>query len=135
MIAVRYFSRGGNTEKLARSIADALNTEALDVSVPLKEHCGILFLGSAVYAGGVDESIKAFLAENAEKIGLLVNFSTAAVLHSTAAQVRKLAAQHGIAMADEEFSCRGSFAFMHRGRPNAEDLRAAAFAEKFREVK
>jgi hypothetical protein len=34
-------------------------------------------------------------------------------------------------MAEEEFYCRGSFGPMHKGKPDAEDLkRAAEFAKK-----
>lgn len=59
-VAVRYFTRSGNTKKLALAIAEAVGAEA-----------------------------------------------------------------------KEEFHCRGSFAVMHRGRPNEEDLQnAAEFAEK-----
>ena len=60
-IAVRYHSRSGNTEKLARAIADAVGAQALPVSVPLGERVDILFLGSAVYAAGIDEAVKTFV--------------------------------------------------------------------------
>lgn len=125
-IAVRYFTRSGNTQKLAKAIGDAVGVEAKVVSVPLEEHTEVLFLGSSVYAAGVDDAVKRFIAENKEKIGKIYNFSTAALAASTYKQVEKLAKEHGVAMAAEEFHCRGSFAFMHRGRPNEQDLRDAA---------
>lgn len=130
-VAVRYFTRSGNTEKLARAIAQAAGVEALDVSVPLEERADLLFLGSSVYAAGVDEAVKAFLAQNRANIGKIVNFSTAALLSSTYKQVKKLADGLGIPMAQEEFHCRGSFGPMHRGRPDGGDLeRAGAFAQR-----
>lgn len=130
-VAVRYFTRSGNTKKLALAIAEAVGVEAQDVSVPLEEKTDILFLGSSVYAAGVDDAVKRFIAENKDKIGKLYNFSTAALISSTYKQVQKLAAENGVAIAEEEFHCRGSFAVMHRGRPNTEDLQnAAEFAEK-----
>lgn len=125
-IAVRYYTRSGNTEKLATAIAQAVGVQAQDVSMPLTDKVDILFLGSSVYAGGVDEAVKTFVAENAAKIGKLVNFSTAALLSSTYKQVKLLAAENSVAMAAEEFHCRGSFAVLHRGRPNANDLQSAA---------
>lgn len=129
-IAVRYYSKTGNTKKLAQAIATALNVEMQDVSVPLTEETDIVFLGSAVYAAGIDESVKRFIAENKEKIGTLVNFSTAAVLSSTYKQVQKVAKEHGVKMAEAQFQCRGAFAMLHKGRPNADDLfRAQAFAK------
>lgn len=128
--AVRYFTRSGNTEKLALAIAEAIGVEALDVSAPLEEKADILFLGSSVYAGGIDEAVKNFIRDNSARIGKIYNFSTAALLPSTYAQVKKVAAEHGIRMAEQEFHCRGSFSIMHRGRPNAEDRKkAAAFAK------
>lgn len=36
-IAIRYYTRSGNTQKLASAIAEAINIEAKDVSVPLTE--------------------------------------------------------------------------------------------------
>ena len=130
-IAIRYFSRGGNTKKLAEAIASAVGVEAATVNQPLSEKVDILFLGSSVYAAGVDESIKRFLADNKENIGTIVNFSTAALIPSTYNQVKKLASEHGIAISEQEFHCRGSFSLLHRGHPNAEDCKnVEAFAKK-----
>lgn len=130
-IAVRYYTRSGNTKKLAEAIAAAAGVEAQEVSVPLAEKVDVLFLGSSVYAGGVDEAVKAFVRENAANIGQIVNFSTAALVSSTYKQVKKLAEEHGVSMAEDEFHCRGSFLVMHRGRPNAADRKnAAAFTKQ-----
>lgn len=130
-IAVRYFTRSGNTKKLALAIAESVGVDAKEVSVPLEEHVDILFLGSSVYAAGVDEAVKRFIDENREKIGTLYNFSTAALISSTYKQIRKIAEEKGVKLAEEEFHCRGSFAVMHKGHPNRDDLdAAAAFARK-----
>lgn len=129
--AVRYYSRGGNTEKLAKAIAEAVGVEALTTEVPLSEDVDILFLGSSVYAYGVDDSVKKFIAGNRAKIGKVVNFSTAALIRSTYKQVSRLLEEKNIPMAKEEFYCRGSFGPMHKGKPDAEDLKKAAeFAKK-----
>lgn len=129
-IAVRYLTRSGNTEKLAKAIAEAVGVTAQDLSAPLEENADILFLGSSVYAADVDNAVKAFIKDNAHAIGRIVNFSTAALLRSTYTQVKKLAAANGVTMAPEEFHCRGAFTVMHRGRPNADDLQnAVAFAK------
>ena len=130
-VAVRYFSRGGNTEKLAKAIAEAVGAEALTTDAPLTEDVDILFLGSSVYAYGVDDSVKKFIAGNRAKIGKVVNFSTAALIRSTYKQVAKLLKEKNIPMAEEEFYCRGSFGPMHKGKPDAADLKSAAeFAKK-----
>lgn len=130
-VAVRYFSKTGNTRKLADTIGQAVDVTPADVSAKLESKVDILFLGSAVYAAGIDDAVKTFIKENADNIGCLVNFSTAALLPSTYKQVKKLAESYGIKVSDEEFHCRGKFANMHKDRPNAQDLKdAAEFAKK-----
>ncbi len=124
--AVRYYTRSGNTRKLAEAIAKALGVEALDVSVPLEEDVDLLFLGSSVYAAGVDDKVKSFISGIGVQVGRVVNFSTAALLPSTYKQVKKLVEDKGLVMAEEEFHCRGSFLHMHRGKPDAGDCMAAA---------
>ncbi len=129
-VAVRYFTRSGNTKKLALAIADAVHVKAEEVSVPLNEYTDILFLGSSVYAAGVDDAVKKFLLDNRDKIGKIYNFSTAALISSTYKQIQKLAAANGIKLAKQEFHCRGSFAVLHRGHPDEEDVKnAVAFAK------
>lgn len=131
-IEVRYFSRGGNTKKLAEAIAGAVGVKALTTDEPLKEDTDILFLGSSVYAYGVDDAIKAFISGIDVKVGKVVNFSTAAIVNSTYKQVGKLLKAKGIPQAKEEFYCKGSFGLLHKGRPNAADCEAAAdFARRF----
>ena len=41
-IAIRYYTRSGNTKKLAEAIAEAASVEAKDVSVPLEEEVDVL---------------------------------------------------------------------------------------------
>ncbi|MCH5203942.1 MAG: flavodoxin [Oscillospiraceae bacterium] len=130
-IAVRYYSKGGNTKKLAEAIGEAVGEKAQTTDVKLKEDVDILFLGSSVYAAGIDKSVKEFIKGIDVKVGKVVNFSTAAILKSTYKQVSKLLLEKGIAIDEREFACRGSFAMMHKGKPDAEDCKAAAdFAKK-----
>lgn len=131
--AVRYYTKSGNTKKLADAIAMELGTEAKTVDVALDEKVDILFLGSSVYAAGIDDEVKNFVVANKDKIGKIVNFSTAALIPSTYKQVKKLADECGVAMAEEEFHCRGSFGALHKGRPNEDDIKAAKeFAAKIK---
>ncbi len=130
-VAVRYYSRGGNTEKLAKAIGQGAGVEVLGTSYPLEEDVDILFLGSSVYAYGVDDEIKRFIKDINVKVGKVVNFSTAALVKSTYKQVGKLLKEKGIPQAEEEFYCKGSFGPLHKGKPDARDLAAAkAFAAK-----
>ena len=130
-IAIRYYTRGGNTKKLADAISQAVGVEAETTAEPLTEDVDILFLGSSVYAYGVDDEVKKFINDINVKVGKVVGFSTAALIKSTHKQVAKLLAARQIPFAEEEFACRGSFAVMHKGKPDAEDCKAAAaFAKK-----
>ena len=130
-VAIRYYTRGGNTKKLADAIAEAIGVESKTTAEPLTEDVDILFLGSSVYAYGVDDEVKKFIKEIDVKVGKVVNFSTAAIIKSTYKRVAKLLAEKNITLAKEEFACRGSFTVMHKGKPDADDCKAAAdFAKK-----
>ncbi|MDR1271412.1 MAG: flavodoxin, partial [Clostridiales Family XIII bacterium] len=62
-IAVRYFSRGGNTKKVAEAIAKAAGVEARDCSAALTEPLDLLFLGGSIYASSVDQALKDFVEQ------------------------------------------------------------------------
>lgn len=125
-IAVRYYTKTGNTKKLADAIGKALECKSEDVSVPLSERTDILFLGSSVYAAGVDTAVKDFISGISVEVGKVFNFSTAALIPSTYKQVKKLVEAKHFAMSEKEFHCRGSFQFMHKGKPDESDCRKVA---------
>lgn len=130
-VAVRYFSRTGNTKKIAEAIAEKLGVEAKTTDSALDEKVDILFLGSAMYAAGVDPAINEFLKANASNIGKLASFSTTAVAQSTFRLIKKIAAENKVQLIESEFHCKGKFTLMHKNRPNEEDLnRAREFAAK-----
>ncbi|MBQ8943584.1 MAG: flavodoxin family protein, partial [Clostridia bacterium] len=60
-IEVRYFSKGGKTEKIAKAIARGAGVEALSVTEEpeLKENTDLLFLGGAPYANIMAPELKA----------------------------------------------------------------------------
>lgn len=124
-IAVRYYTRSGNTKKLAQAIAEAVAVEAKDVSVPLEEKADILFLGCSYYAFDVDQAVKDFIVSNKDNIGKIVCFGTSAMMKSMKKPVSKVAKAVGVEVAYEEFHCRGQFGKVHKGRPNEVDLKAA----------
>lgn len=131
--AVRYYTRTGNTERLANAVADALGVEALPITAPVEEPVDLLFLGNSYYAFSIDPEVKSFVRSlDKSKVGKIVNFGSAAMLNSTYKKVKAEADLAGIPMEEREFHCRGEFKGLHKGRPNAEDLRAAAaFARSF----
>lgn len=130
--AVRYFSKSGNTKKLADAIASVAGTEALDVTQPLPEKVEVLFLGASVYWGGISPEVKTFIRSlESGRVGKAVVFSTSAMAQRAFPQIKKELAKAGIAVAEDNFYCRGEFLAMHKGRPDAKDLKAAGvFAQK-----
>ena len=62
-ISVRYYTRTGNTEKLAVAIAESVGVQAKSVDVPLETKADILFLGCSYYAFDVDEAVKKFIEQ------------------------------------------------------------------------
>lgn len=131
-IAVRYYTRSGNTKRLAVAIAQAVAAEANDVGVALEEKADVLFLCCSYYAFDIDEAVKDFIVKNKDNIGKIVCFGTSAMMKSMKKPVSKVAKTVGVTVADEEFHCRGQFGKIHKGRPNEDDLgRAAEFAKRY----
>lgn len=131
-IAVRYYTKTGNTKRLAEAVAAAVGTEALPISNDVSEPVDILFLGNSYYAFSIDPEVRNFIRSlDREKVGRIVNFGSAAMLNSTWKKVKAEADKAGIPLDDREFHCRGEFKGLHKGRPNDEDLKSAAdFARK-----
>ena len=126
-IAVRYVSRGGNTEKVAKAIAKAVGVEAKDCSTSITEPVDLLFLGGSVYWGGVDKKLKQFITQlNPQMVGCVAPFGTSALVNEPDKQTEKLVRSRGIPLSKHSFHCRGAFTAMHKGHPNNEDLKQAA---------
>ena len=132
--AVRYYTKTGNTRRLAEAMAKELGVEALPISEPVNETVDYLFLGNSYYAFSIDPEVKAFVASlDKEKIGKIVNFGTAAMLNSTYKKVKQVADKVGIAMDEKEFHCRGEFKGVHKGRPDENDIAdAVAFVKQYK---
>lgn len=125
-IKVRYFSKSGNTRKLAEAIAEEVCCTAQDISVPLEGYTDLLFLGAAVYWGGISSEMKAFIrALDKDRIGKVAVFSTSSLAQRAFPQIQKELEKRGIAVFTENFYCRGQFQALYRGRPNEDDKRAA----------
>ena len=126
-IAVRYYTKTGNTKRLAEAVANAVGVEALPISEPVAEPVDILFLGNSFYAFSIDPEVREFVASlDKKKVGKIVNFGSAAMLNSTFKKVKAEADKVGIPMDEREFHCKGEFKGLHKGRPNEDDLSAAA---------
>lgn len=132
-IAIRYYTKSGNTEKLANAVGEELQLPVHKVDVPLDEKVDILLLGSSYYAFDMDPEVKEFIRNNKDKITKIVHFGTSAMVKSMIKPIKKVAEPLGIEVSNEEFHCFGSFGKMHKNRPDADDVAAVkAFASQFK---
>ena len=130
--AVRYYTKTGNTKKLAVAIAEAVGADALPIGEPINEPVDILFLGNSYYAFTIDPEVRDFVRSlDKDKVGKIVNFGSAAMLNSTYKKVKAEADKVGIPMDEREFHCKGEFKGIHKGKPDEQDLKdAQEFARK-----
>lgn len=127
-IAVRYYSRSGNTRAVAESIAAAANVKAVSVDQPaaaLAEPADVLFIGGALYAYGIDSHMKEYLKSlkkgDAKKA---VVFSTSWISKHAIDLIKKGLGEAGIPVVEESFYVKN--------KPDSEQLKAVeAFARKF----
>ena len=125
-VAVRFYSRSGNTKLLANAVAAAAGVTAESVDTPLDERVDLLLLGSSLYKAGIDPSIAGFIEANAANIGRIAVFGSAASGRSTLKKVAAVAEKYGVRTCDDFFACPGEFLFLNKGRPNDADLAKAA---------
>lgn len=124
--AVRYYSRSGNTEAVAKAIASKCGVWAVSCdaeNAPIEEPVDILFIGGALYAYGIDKKLKAYLRTlEKEKVKKAAVFSTSRLSRHALDLIRKELEAKGIPVVEETFHVKG--------RPNEAQLNAAAaFAE------
>lgn len=130
-IAIRYYTKSGNTERLAKAVAEAAGVRAKDISSGLEEQAETLFLCCSYYAFDMDPHVKEFLKANKDKIGRIVCFGTSAMMKSMVRPMKRAARPLGIEVHPEDFHCRGEFKAFHKGHPDTDDLeKAKAFVHK-----
>ena len=126
-VEVRYYTKTGNTKRLAEAVAEAVGVEALPIDVPVTEKTDILFLGNSYYAFTIDPEVRAFIKSlDKNKVGKIVNFGSAAMMNSTIRNVKAEASKIGIPVDSREFHCKGEFKGVHKGKPDENDLKNIA---------
>ena len=135
--AVVYYSRGGNTRKLADAIAIELGVKAVDVKADSPDVSGadVLVVGTGTYGGKPGKQIVTFLESlkqaNGKRAACFA--SCAADAGKSLAAVQEILKTKGYVTIDC-YSCYGRFAFFaRRGHPTAEELdQAKEFARKLK---
>lgn len=124
-VSVMFYSRGGNTKRLADAIAEELGVKAVDVKAAKLDDAKVVFLGSGTYGGKPGKEMLDFIESGNFTGRKVAIFYTSANPHGnqnlvdamTGALKSKGANIKGI------YHCPGKFLlFMNRGRPNKEDL-------------
>ena len=104
--AVRYYSKLGNTEKIAQAIAEGAGIEAQSIveEPALPEKVDVLFLGGAPYANIMAPELKAF-AEGlrAETVGKVILFTTSNWSRRTVLALKKLLREKNSPVEEEYF--------------------------------
>jgi flavodoxin len=123
-----YYSRSGNTKKVADAIAQALG-KASKVITPdlLLDDVDILFLGAGAYANKVEKQVTEFIKTlNNHKVKNVALFGTYGWHKNFLDYMRNLLMTQGINVINETFSCKGRlFFFIYRRHPDAQDLSQA----------
>ncbi len=89
-MAVRYFSKSGNTKKLADVIAKAVGCKAEHIPSPIDDKIDILFQGASVYCGGISSEVKKYIQTlDKDKVGKVVVFSTSALTEKAFPKFKK----------------------------------------------
>lgn len=120
--AIRYYSKSGNTEKLANAISEVLDVPAYDISHELTEDVDVLFFGSGVYGCALDPAVVKYISNIGVNVGELVNFSTSGMMTSNYYLIKNVINTTNISLSDCEFHCPGSFVGLNANRPNEEDI-------------
>ena len=105
-IAVRYFSKLGNTKKIAEAIAEGAGVKAVSISEEpkLTSPVDILFLGGAPYANIMAPELQAYAEGlDPELVGEVILFTTSNWSRRTVFALRKLLRKKGIKVENNYF--------------------------------
>ncbi len=125
--AVVYYSKTGNTKKIAEAIARGAGAKCVPVERE-KEAGGadLLFVGTPVHSFGPSKPILAFLKGadlSGKKVALFCTYAGLGNRRTLRKMAKEVERRGGRVVG--EFWCRGRFKFMGRGKPDAEDERKA----------
>ena len=130
---VVYYSRTGNTRRVAEAIAQAVGCEAESVDrCRITEGVDLLFLGGAVYATyqhNYHPAIRHFLKDlDKTRVRKIAVFATYA-FSSSIGKLIDLASSAGFLVTSESFACKGRFLLFNLRHPDAAEIdRAKEFA-------
>jgi flavodoxin len=126
MYQVLYYSKGGNTRKLADVIAGEIGVKAGDVRSSSPDPAAkVIFLGSGVYAGKPGEDMMNFIETHDFSGRKVAIFSTSWRTGENAFNGVADALKKKGAIVQRGYHCKGRAGFFNLGHPNREDLDGA----------
>lgn len=139
-----YTSRSGNTELVAKSISDDLDTELIDVKSienydefwKKQKDTELVFIGSGVYANNTSEALIDFLEHIPEQRNLKFAAFATWLGRGKSAQkmiqkLRDIIEEKGSILVDNAYLCYGkSFGLIRRDHPNKDELEQAVIWAK-----
>lgn len=132
MYQIIYFSKGGNTGKVADAMAETLGITATPIDgATLNPDTRLLFLGTGCYGGKPSPKLDEFVNTNTFKGVHVALFGTSGAGEGKQLHTIQDALKTKGATIKGTFDCKGKFTLFNRGRPNADDLaRAKQFAQQ-----
>jgi flavodoxin len=126
MFEVIYYSKGGNTRKVAEVMAEELGTTAKNInSVETLARDATIFLGTGCYGGVMVKEISDFIERNQLQGRKIAFFTTSAFgWGKEVAVMTKHIQEKGVEIVGS-FNCFGQFLTMKRGHPDQDDLEKA----------
>lgn len=124
-VAVRYYSKLGNTKRIAEAIAKGAGVTAVSITeeTALDKGVDLLFLGGAPYANVMAPELRAYAEGlDAANVGRAVLFTTSNWSRRTVRALKKILRQRGIQVDDKYF-------YAHMTRVKARADAAKEFAE------
>ncbi len=126
MYQVLYYSKGGNTRKLADVIADELGIKAGDIKYSsLDPGTKVVLIGSGVYGGKPGEDLMSFIETHDFSGRKVAIFSTSWRTGEKAFSGIAGALRSRGAVMLPGYHCKGRAGFFNLGHPNREDLEGA----------
>jgi flavodoxin I len=129
MDQVIYYSKSGNTRKVADAIAEELGIKAVDVNAAsLDPGAKVVFLGSGRYGGLPGPEMQKFIESNDFKSRKVAYFSTcwrAGLSKDREVESTNKALEKKGAIVLGDYHCLGKTKIFNGGHPNQEDLDGA----------
>lgn len=130
-VAVRYYSKSGNTAKIAEAVAQAAGTQALPIADGLKEPVDLLFLGGAPYAFHLAKPLRTFIAQlRPADVKTVCVFSTSGSPLGASQMIAKKCREAGLDVLEQEFHCVGSRADLAEEKEKAQKFARAVIEEQ-----